>query len=98
MRPSDPLSSAAQNGYTALIKGALQGHLEVVKQLLEAGADKEKKSKVRPWDCEHGGGRVGVARRARPACAAAAEAAAALGGRGGFGGAGSGGGSAFQAV
>jgi len=41
--------SAAQDGNTALIKAAFEGHLEVVKQLLEAGADKDVQNKVRPW-------------------------------------------------
>ena len=44
--PSDP-PSAAQNGATALIIAASNGHLEVVKQLLEAGADKDVQNKVR---------------------------------------------------
>ena len=45
--PSD-LPSAAQNGNTALMKAAYKGHLEVVKQLLEAGADKDVQDKVQP--------------------------------------------------
>ena len=59
---SDP-HSASQNGNTALINAAKKEYLDVVQQLLEAGADTEKKDKVRP--------------RAAAGCAAAAAEAAA---------------------
>ena len=36
-----------QEGWTALIRAAENGHLEVVRLLLQAGADKEKTTKVR---------------------------------------------------
>ena len=45
--PSDS-SSAAQFGSSALIFATMNGHLEVVKQLLKAGVDKEVQNFVRP--------------------------------------------------
>ena len=43
-----PHSAAQWSGNTALIWAASNGHLEVVKQLLEAGADKDVQNKVQP--------------------------------------------------
>ncbi len=36
-----------QNGFTALIHAAMRGHIECVRLLLDAGADKEGKDEVR---------------------------------------------------
>ena len=67
--------SAAQTGATALMEAASNGHLEVVKQLLEAGANTDKQDNVRPQGTAGAAARQGgAARGARPGCAAAAAA------------------------
>ena len=40
----------AQNGFTALMYAAREGHMDCVRLLLEAGADTEAKSSVRYSD------------------------------------------------
>ena len=55
--PPPARAAAAQHGNTALIIAALRGHLDVVTQLLEAGADTNKTDSVRPLGLRaaHGG-------------------------------------------
>ena len=46
-----------QNGYTALMLAAEEGHLQNVQELLKRGADADAKDKVMQGDGVGGGGR-----------------------------------------
>ena len=46
--PFTPLAPLMQHGWTALMRAAKHGHVEVVEALLKRGADMHAKNHVRP--------------------------------------------------